>query len=382
MHDMRRTTLEPLETRTVLSGTAIVQPLAQSDHYGDGNDWALNAVHAPEVWAHGSTGSNVLVAVIDSGIDLQHPDLVDSIWSNLGEIAGNGIDDDANGYIDDFHGWDFVGDDALPADEAGHGTQVAGVVVAVRNDIGATGVAYDALVMPIRVLDSRGNGSQFDIASGIRYAVDNGADIINLSLGSRTGSQRVSRAIEHAFNHDVLIVAASGNAAEPSPDFPASYSSQFSNVLSVGAFDHDLQLASFSNQVGTSGALQIDAPGVGIYTTKMGGGFRSGSGTSFATPMVSGTAAPHAFSQSGIDIDGSTHCPGDGRASPTITATDSLGGADAAATLGSIVQTQSVVAIPLPGDTDADGLVGLSDFLSISRNYRQAVDSRRWRPEW
>lgn len=364
---------ESLETRTVLSGAAIVQPFAQVDDYGDSKDWALNAVNAPVVWAQGYTGQNVLVAVVDSGADMLHADLVDSVWSNAGEIAGNGIDDDGNGFIDDYHGWDFVADDASPDDEAGHGTHVAGIVVASRNEVGATGVAYGAQWMPVRVLDAQGNGSQFDIASGIRYAVDNGADIINVSLGGPTGSQRVERAIEHALNNNVLVVAASGNAANSKPEFPASYSSQFGNVISVGAFDSTYQIASFSNRVGTSGAIQIDGPGVSVYSTKMSGGFRYGSGTSYAASVVSGIAAlmlsanPDLSSTELRDML-ATHDTLD------IAGTDSLGGVDAAFVVAAVAPAPPAAPIFVPGDTDGDGIVGMNDFLSVSRNFGKEAE--------
>lgn len=366
------TQIEQLEDRVVLSGSSIVQPFSDVDDYGDEKDWALNAVNAPEVWARGFTGAGVVVAVIDSGVDLQHPDLVDSIWQNEGEIAANGIDDDGNGFVDDRAGWDFVNDDRLAADVAGHGTHVTGIVAAARNDSGATGVAYGARIMPVRVLDGVGNGSQVDIASGIRYAVDNGADIVNLSLGGATGSQRVSRAIQHALDHDVLIVAASGNAGNETPDFPAAYSEQFGNVISVGAHDKNDLVASFSNGVGDSGAVQIDAPGVSVYSTRVEGGFRYGSGTSYATPVVSGVAALMLSANpelSAVDLRNLlvTH------ATATITGTDTLGGLNAAVVVSATLPTQSIPTASLPGDTDGDGVVGLNDFLVVSRNFGQQV---------
>lgn len=368
----RSSHFELLESRTVLSGTAIVQPFSQVEYFGDSKDWALNAVNAPEVWAEGYTGSDILVAVLDSGIDLHHTELVSSIWVNDDEVAGNGIDDDGNGYIDDVNGWDFVQDDASPADVAGHGTAVAGAIVAERNSVGATGIAYDAQILAIRVLDDEGQGTQIDIASGIRYAVDAGADIINISLGGATGSQRVQRAIEYAQENDVFIVSASGNSSKAVPDYPAQYSRSYSNVISVGAYNNRESHASFSNLVGSSSSIQVDAPGVSVYSTRMGGGFRYGSGTSFAAPIVSGIAALALSANPDLTsvelrqqlIDGSL---------TTITGSDSIGAVDAAYVVSSVAPPAAAAPALLDGDVNGDGEVGFLDFLAISRNFGRDV---------
>ena len=135
--------------------------------------------------------------MIDSGVQLNHPDLVDSIWENTDEILGDGIDNDGNGYVDDRFGWDFIGNDNNPTDSNSHGTHVAGIIAAANNGSGATGVAPDAQIMPIRVLGQSGAGSNRAVASGIYYAVDNGADIINLSLGGSFSSQ-IRTALQYA----------------------------------------------------------------------------------------------------------------------------------------------------------------------------------------
>jgi subtilisin family serine protease len=167
---------------------------------------------------------------------------------------------------------------------------VAGIIAAERNGFGATGVAYDTMIMPVQVLASHGSGSLLDVAAGIRYAVDNGADIINLSLGG-AASRIIRAALQYAVEHDVLVVAAAGNGGRTAPDYPARYSFELANVLSVGAHDRFGTLASFSNSVGRSGAVQVDAPGVGIYSTVPGNGYTTYSGTSMATPQVAGLAA-------------------------------------------------------------------------------------------
>jgi subtilisin family serine protease len=129
-----------------------------------------------------------MIAVIDTGVDLDHPDLVSSLFVNPGEIAGNNLDDDNNGFVDDVHGYDFANRDANPNDTNGHGTHVAGTIASSKNGVGATGVAPDAKILPIRVLGDDGSGISIDVAAGIRYAAQMGADIINLSLGGQYSS--------------------------------------------------------------------------------------------------------------------------------------------------------------------------------------------------
>ena len=267
------------------------EPLTDVPYFGSvTRDWGINAVNAPEAWAAGYTGEGITVAVIDSGVQVNHPDLLSSIWVNAAEIPGDGIDNDRNGYVDDVRGWDFIDRDNSPTDENGHGTHVAGIIAAANNSVGGTGVAYASTIMPIRVLDEVGSGSTNGVAQGIRYAVDNGAQIINLSLGGGN-SQSVYSALRYAEQNDVLVVAASGNESAGRPGFPAAHSASLPNVLSVGAYTSSGHRASFSNQVGSSGSTQVDAPGQSIYNTYLGGRYSSLSGTSMATPFVSGVAA-------------------------------------------------------------------------------------------
>ncbi|MCA9178510.1 MAG: S8 family serine peptidase [Planctomycetales bacterium] len=259
-------------------------------YYGGANEWNLNAINAPEVWAQGYTGQGVTVAVVDTGVDLEHSDLVSNLWVNAGEIAGNGIDDDHNGYVDDVHGWDFANGDNRPDDTNGHGTHVAGTIAAAANGFGATGVAPGATVMPVQVLGSDGSGSSLSVAEGIRYAARNGADIINLSLGGGYSSQ-ILAAIRYAEQLGVVVIAAAGNESSGVPGYPARFSASLTNVISVGAHDSRNTLANFSNRVGGSGAVQVDAPGVGVYSTFSGNRYGRLSGTSMATPHVAGVAA-------------------------------------------------------------------------------------------
>lgn len=265
-------------------------PLADVAYFGGSREWNVNAVAAPESWAAGYTGQGILVAVVDTGVDLDHPDLAGNIYVNPGEIAGNGIDDDGNGFVDDVNGYDFAGRDADPDDPSGHGTHVAGTIAAVNNGFGATGIAPDATILPVRVLGDNGSGSTSAVAAGIRYAADLGADIINLSLGGGY-SRAIDAAIDYARSLGSLIVAAAGNEYASTPGYPARFSATDQNVISVGAYSSSGALARFSNDVGNSGSIQIDAPGVGIYSTYAGGRYASLSGTSMASPHVAGVAA-------------------------------------------------------------------------------------------
>jgi len=260
--------------------------------YLGGQQWGLGQVHAPRGW-YVSTGHAVTVAVVDGGVDLDHPDLVGSLWVNPGEIPGNGIDDDGNGFVDDVHGWDFVDDDGMPDDIYGHGTHVAGIVGATTdNALGMAGMGWEGKVMAVRVLETQ-DGTVQDVAQGIEYAVDQGAQVINLSLGAcYLDMQEMRDAVTYAQDAGVLLVAAAGNTSGSCPFYPAAYD----DVIGVAATDSNDQRASFS----TYGShVYVAAPGVAIQSTTLGGGYGGKSGTSMATPMVSGLAALLW-----------THCPG------------------------------------------------------------------------
>ncbi len=254
-----------------------------------GNNWNLDQVNAPEVWAQGYTGQGITVAVIDSGVDYTHPDLDGNIWINTREIAGNGIDDDGNGFIDDIRGWDFVQRDNTPTDPNGHGTHVAGTIAAENNGFGATGVAYNARIMPVRVLDTNGFGSSANIAAGIRYAANNGARVINLSLGGGGLSRDIQSAVQYATQLGAVVVMASGNEAQSLPSYPARLAIQ--TGIAVGAIDINKRLANFSNDAGPNPLSYVVASGVNVYSTTPNNTYRSYSGTSMATPHVSGVAA-------------------------------------------------------------------------------------------
>ncbi|MCG5058315.1 MAG: S8 family serine peptidase [Limnoraphis sp. WC205] len=266
-----------------------------------GNDWGRDLIDAPEVWTQGITGENVVVAVIDSGVDYNHPDLFANIWSNRDEIANNGIDDDNNGYVDDSRGWDFVNQDNQPMDFNNHGTHVAGIIAATIDGVGITGVAPNAEIMPVRVLDENGFGKISEALAGIRYAVENGADVINLSLGGNDYVSEVLDTISWAVQQGVVVVVAAGNESQTFPSYPARFANQFG--IAVGSVDDNNRLSNFSNRAGILPLDYVVAPGgdggfsdVGdIYSTIPLASstipYRFFSGTSMAAPHVSGVVA-------------------------------------------------------------------------------------------
>jgi trimeric autotransporter adhesin len=276
------------------AAVAVARALGQTTPFANvadlgGNNWGNDLVNAPEAWARGYRGQGIIVAVIDTGVDYNHADLDANIWTNTREIAGNGIDDDRNGYIDDVRGWDFVQGDNDAMDQDGHGTHVAGTIAGENNGVGNTGVAYGARIMPVRVLGPNG-GSFTDIARGIRYAVDNGARVLNLSLGGGSGSPETDAAIAYAAQRGAIVVMASGNEGAASPAYPARIAT--TTGIAVGAVDRFKQAATFSNAAGTNSAMQyVVAPGVDVFSAQLGGGYRLLNGTSMATPHVAGVAA-------------------------------------------------------------------------------------------
>ena len=246
-------------------------------------------------------GKGTVVAVIDTGVDYTHKDLADNIWVNEGEIPGNGIDDDGNGYVDDVYGVDYVDGDSDPMDEHGHGTHVAGIIAMTPGNGGGVGVAYGAKIMCVRAGQANGSFASTDIAKAIKYAADNGADVINMSFGGTGRSYLVESALQDAFPSCVLVAAA-GNDGLPTNDaFGAGYlltediyPAGYKYVLGVMATDNNKSLASFSNwdfAEGSSCEYEMAAPGVNIYSTLPGNRYACWSGTSMATPNVAAAAA-------------------------------------------------------------------------------------------
>ncbi|MBI5037082.1 MAG: S8 family serine peptidase, partial [Candidatus Kerfeldbacteria bacterium] len=282
----------------------------------------LRYVNTPPSWDQTIGSRSVVVAVLDTGVDTNHPDLAKNIWVNTGEIPTNGIDDDVNGYIDDRNGWNAIDDSGDPNPdfdpgwvESGvhHGTAVAGIIGAVGNNgIGVSGVAWATRIMPVRVLDSTGSGYTVDVYNGIQYAIANGAHIINLSLVGAELDPFLALAINDAYAAGVLVVAAAGNDLLDLDEFPV-YPACLQHVLTVGGVDAQNHLALFTSQgevIGGSnyGSACIDlvAPAKNIFSTgvyepskthpvtgvRLDDYYLGGwSGTSFASPIIAGAAA-------------------------------------------------------------------------------------------
>jgi subtilisin family serine protease len=258
--------------------------------------WAVRpgaVLRLPDAWRL-SQGAGVVVAVIDSGTRLDHPDLAPNAWVNFGEVPGNGADDDRNGYVDDVHGVDLTTTSAVQdlSDGNGHGTHVAGIIAGASNGRGIVGVAFRARIMTVKVLKASGAGTTSAVAEGIRYAAANGARVINLSLGGDTPDERVREAIAAAAAANVLVVCSAGNSGrniDAQPSYPVSFAAP--NLIGVAATApaSGRQIAGFSNFGRTTVALA--APGEEVLSTTNDGGYGSMSGTSMAAPHVSGVAA-------------------------------------------------------------------------------------------
>lgn len=278
----------------LIDASAAVATAIGQDRFGDvpnlgGNNWGVDLVNAPSVWAKGYTGQGIVVAVLDTGVDRNHEDLSRNIWSNSGEIPDNGIDDDGNGFIDDVFGWNFDANNGNSLDVDGHGTHVAGTIAGGNNSFGVTGIAYDAQIMPVKVLDDNGSGTNSAIAKGIYYAVDNGADVINLSLGGGSYSQEMENAVQYASSRNVIVVMAAGNSGGFQPIYPARYAENYG--IAVGAVNRNGNMADFSNRAGSQELTYVTAPGVNVYSTLPNNQYAAYSGTSMATPHVAGVVA-------------------------------------------------------------------------------------------
>jgi thermitase len=244
------------------------------------------------VWKEGTTGSQkILVAVIDTGIDWTHPDLQANIYTNPGEIDGNGLDNDHNGFVQDIHGWNFHDNNNNSMDDHNHGTHCAGIIGALGNNgVGIAGVNWNVSLLPVKFLGADGGGNLDRAVDAINYARMMKANVMSNSWGGGAFSQAMADAIQSARDAGSLFVVAAGNDGydnDATPTYPASYTSD--NVLTVGAFDNKSNLASFSNFGAKS--VHVAAPGVRIWSTIRDGKYTSMSGTSMATPFASGLAA-------------------------------------------------------------------------------------------
>ena len=268
-------------------------------------------IKAPQAWEYSTGSKDVVVAIIDIGVDIYNTDLKENIWTNLFEIPGNNKDDDKNGFVDDVNGWNFVDknnivrpsvlDRGLDKNIISHGTIAAGLIGASGNNKeSGTGVNWNVKIMPLTAVSHSGIGSYSDVVQAINYAVDNGADVINLSFTSDDYDQNLKQAIYNAYEKGVVVVAAGGNEWHDlgtSPTYPAclDLDSDINWVLGVGAMTNDKYLTNFSNY---GKCIDLYAPGQEIFSTeryaptygyenKFGGPWQ---GTSFSAPIVAGTA--------------------------------------------------------------------------------------------
>jgi len=255
-------------------------------YYNTSNMWGLFKINAANAWDYSTGSSSITVAVVDNAIDITHSDLSASIWTNPGEIANNGVDDDGNGYIDDVHGWDAADNDndpTPPNNNFDHGTHVSGTVGATTdNNSGVASIGFGISIMPVKSTANSANPSSVTNGyDGIIYAANSGADVINMSWGGTTYSSTGQNVINYAHNQGCVIVAAAGNDNVSTPHYPSSYN----YVISVASSNSSDQKSSFSNY-GTD--IDVTAPGSSILSTMPGGGYAYMSGTSMASPLVAG----------------------------------------------------------------------------------------------
>ena len=283
--------IEKLESRTLLS-VVPNDPLLSSQ-------WALNSTSLYGAWSQNTGSKNVVVAIIDSGIDLTHPDLKNNVWTNPFEIAGDGIDNENNGYVDDIYGWNFANNNNNVQDGYGHGTHVAGIVGAEgNNSLGVAGVNWNVSIMPLKFMDDQGVGNTGGAAQAMMYASmmkkNYGVNVVvaNASWGGTTGfSDTLYNAINQLNDAGIVLTTAAGNYGSDTditPRYPGCFN--VDNVINVGALTSDgVNLATFSNYGATS--VDLAAPGSMIYSTMRSNYYGYKSGTSMASPFVAGTVA-------------------------------------------------------------------------------------------
>ncbi|MCX7717657.1 MAG: S8 family serine peptidase [Candidatus Sumerlaeaceae bacterium] len=246
-------------------------------------------VKAVQAWDVTTGSASIVIAIVDTGTDTVHPDLSGRLWQNPGEIAGNAIDDDLNGFVDDILGWSFYLNNNNIYDTLGHGTAVAGTAAATTNNgTGVAGVDWNARIMTVACFSPSGSAQDVDVVNGVWYAVDNGAHVVNASWGAPYWSPLFADMARHAQQQGVLIVAAAGNFGfdgDAYPFYPANLASDA--ILAVGGTDHtDSPLYNYGEQ-----SVGVSAPARLLYHTRFGSAYGTGSGTSYASPMVAGAAA-------------------------------------------------------------------------------------------
>ncbi|MGL6094184.1 MAG: S8 family serine peptidase [Fimbriiglobus sp.] len=277
-----------------ITGTAVPSDsrVGEQWHYrGPSN--GVGGINAYAGWNAAAGTRNTVVAVLDSGVDFRHPDLDANLWRNPGEVAGNGFDDDGNGFIDDMLGVDLSNNDSIPEDQYGHGTHVAGVIGATGNNgFGVTGVAQRTRIMSVKFMGADGSGFTSNAVRGIDYAISEGARVINMSWGGGPYNTALAAAIQRARAAGVIVVASAGNDGintDSTPVYPGGYVTNSDNMVVVAATNWSDTLTSWSN-FGRN-TVTLAAPGESILSTTNGGGYGLKSGTSMAAPMVAGALA-------------------------------------------------------------------------------------------
>ena len=263
------------------------------------------------LWDYTTGDEELIVAVIDSGMNMTHEDLQGRFWVNDNEIIGNNIDDDGNGFIDDVNGWDFINNDNNPSDDHGHGTNVGSIAMATGdNSFGISGVNWNSKIMVVKALDENNSGSYSAMIESIYYAVDNGAKVINFSIGGSGYSESLKNAVDHCYNNNVVFVACMMNYDNETTYYPAG----FEKAIAVGATDPRDHRASPFNWTFADGSssgsnygnhIDLVAPGLQIAgaSSSSDSGYSFWSGTSQATPLVAGVASLLLSINSTLTID-------------------------------------------------------------------------------
>jgi subtilisin family serine protease len=369
----------------------VLEPFLSPDDTRYGEQWALDNtgqtggtvdadIDAPAAWDDHTGDGSVVVAVLDTGVAYTHPDLAGNIWSNTDEIAGNSVDDDGNGYVDDVRGYNFIADTADPAEPVltgspvYHGTPIAGIIGAVGdNATGIAGVNWDVQIMPLKIGVFFAFGlftTCADIAEAMSYAIDNGARIMNMSIGAfgEDACPPIDDAAWDANEAGVLIVTAAGNNGADIDDpgfFLTPQKLDLPNVITVASTNHNDGRAGDSNY----GAVSVDlgAPGVGVLTTIPGGAYATVGGTSFAAPYVAGAAAlvwSYRPALDPVDVKAALMMGGDGNASLSgITVSGRRLNLDVALGLANVVggDLSKYLACDDGVDNDGDALVDYPD---------------------
>ncbi|MFH0912150.1 MAG: S8 family serine peptidase [Patescibacteria group bacterium] len=327
---------------------------------------SLNQIQIPSAWDVTTGNSELIVAIIDTGVNPDHEELQSRVWINNDEIPNNGRDDDNNGYIDDYQGYNFMNNAPDILDQNGHGTGVASIIAAnTNNSKGMSGINWNCKLMVLKALNSAGGGEYSDVSKALRYAADNGARVINMSFGTYFDSTELKAAVDYALSKNVVIVAAAGNNNQNPLLYPAAYPT----VIAVGAVDSSGQRASFSNY---GNNLDMVAPGINILMANYVGtnAYAFGSGTSFAAAHISGIASliiSRNPSLSPSQVENILKSTATGYANA---ADYGSGLVNAAAALGSLQITDHITAkiTPTPSSAPADGTTMVRLVVHVTNN--------------